>query len=288
MLEIRQNEPLKKYCSYKTGGNALYFASPTNVKELISALEFADKNKLEVFIFGEGNNILFSDRNFNAMVISSAKLNRYILNHLNTFVVGAGISLDDFVLYSISKGFEGAENLSGIPGCIGGNIFMNAGAFGTEMKDIVTKITILNENNEIEIINNADIGFKYRKTENLKNKIILSADIKLNENKTMVPFFERINILNKRKSKQPLEFPSCGSVFKRPENNFAGALIEQCGLKGFSLGGAKVSEKHANFIVNFNNATSSDIYTLIHHVKETVFTQTGILLEEEVRLVNFN
>jgi UDP-N-acetylmuramate dehydrogenase len=164
---------------------------------------------------------------------------------------------------------------------------MNAGAFGSEIKDVVENITVL-DNGKIITLNNDEIGFGYRKTENLLNKVVLSAKIKLTICKFRNCFQKRKEILQKRKEKQPLDFPSCGSVFKRPENNFAGALIESCGLKGFSLGGAKISEKHANFILNYNNANSSDIYTLINHVKETVFIQTGILLEEEVRLINFD
>ncbi len=288
MLHLKKNEPLKNHCSYKTGGNALYFAEPVNTYELIEIIEFASNENLETFIFGKGSNILFSDNDFNAVVISTARLNNYILRKENNFVVGAGIKLDNFVKFSIFSGFEGAENLSGIPGCIGGNVFMNAGAFDTEMKDIVLSVTVLNEDDEMEILQNEEIGFDYRRTLNLNNKIILSANMILRKSNNSDAFLRRIEILKKRSAKQPLDFPSCGSVFKRPENNYAGTLIESCGLKGFSLGGAKVSEKHANFILNFNNATSSDIYSLINHVKETVFMQTGILLEEEVKLINFD
>jgi UDP-N-acetylmuramate dehydrogenase len=284
---LKSNEPLKYHCFYKTGGKALFFAEPFTTSELFEILDFAEKKNLNIFIYGKGSNILFSDKDFEAVVISTSRLNNYILRNKNEFIVGAGVSLDEFVEYSIIEGFEGLENLSGIPGCIGGNIVMNAGAFGSEIKDVVENITVL-DNGKIITLNNDEIGFGYRKTENLLNKVVLSAKIKLTICKFRNCFQKRKEILQKRKEKQPLDFPSCGSVFKRPENNFAGALIESCGLKGFSLGGAKISEKHANFILNYNNANSSDIYTLINHVKETVFIQTGILLEEEVRLINFD
>ena len=180
---LKSNEPLSRHCHYKTGGNALYYAEPCITEELIDLIDFANEKNLEVFVFGKGANILFSDKPFEAVVISTAKLNNYMVLSNDIFYAGAGVNLDDFIRFSILNGYEGAENLSGIPGCIGGNIMMNAGAFGTEMKDVVEKVTVINKQRQIEILDNDSVGFEYRNTLNLKDKIVLSAQIKLNKDK---------------------------------------------------------------------------------------------------------
>jgi UDP-N-acetylmuramate dehydrogenase len=288
MLQIIENEPLKKHSSYKVGGHAKYFAEPKTNEDLIEILKWADKNYLNYFIFGRGSNVLFSDKGFIGIAISLKSLNNHIHHKDNIVFAGAGVILDNLIEYSINNYLQGLENISGIPGCIGGNIYMNAGAFGTEMKDVVHSVNILDKNLKIISMNNSEIGFKYRGTKNLNNKIILSADFKLNLTKDKNFMLNlRKDILEKRKLKQPLEYPSCGSVFKRPDNSYAGLLIEKCGLKGMQIGGAKVSKKHANFILNLGNATAQDIYDLILKVKEKVFKETGVLLEEEVKLIGF-
>lgn len=285
---IRENELLSKYCSYKTGGPTKYFAEPTTNEELIETLQWKQDQGLKSFVMGLGSNILFSDKGFDGLVISLRSLNKQITINQDFISAGAGIVLDNLIKFSLKNGFIGMENLSGIPGCIGGNIFMNAGAFATEMKDIVYSVKVLNKNLKIINMQNHEIGFSYRRTEHIKEMIVLEADFKLKFDSNN---FDGVNIrksiLEKRLSKQPLDYPSCGSVFKRPEGNYAGTLIENCGLKGFSIGGATVAEKHANFIINANNASSSDIYNLIQHVKKVVKTKTGIMLQEEVKLIGF-
>ncbi len=288
MTKIIKNEPLKNHTTYKTGGNAKYFALPKTIEELIDLLKWKDKNSIDLFVMGKGSNILFSDNGFDGLVISLKEYDTDIHIKDNLIEAGSGVELDKLVEFSINHYFKGLENLSGIPGCIGGNIYMNAGAFGTEMKDVVKSIKILDIDYNIISMNNSEIGFKYRKTNNINNKIILSAVFELEpiQNKENL-ISKRKEILAKRTEKQPLDFPSCGSVFKRPENSYAGLLIEENGLKGFSIGGAMVSEKHANFIINRGDATSKDIFDLIKEIKRRVFEKSGIELEEEVKLVGF-
>ena len=266
-MVINKNVSLKDYTSYKTGGNALYFADCISSDDVYYALKFACDNNLSYEVIGGGSNLLVSDDGYNGLIICTKNLNRYIINTgKNILKCGAGIILADLVLYACNHSLSGMEAMAGIPGSTGGACKMNAGAFNQEIKDTLLTVTFMNKDGSITTLENQEVGFGY--SEELLNI--------------------RKEILEKRKEKQPLHKPSCGSVFKRPEGNYAGTLIEKCGLKGYSIGGAVVSTKHANFILNENNATSSDIYNLIQHVIKEVKSQTGITLEPEVRLIGFN
>ncbi|MCA1933320.1 MAG: UDP-N-acetylmuramate dehydrogenase [Calditerrivibrio sp.] len=281
---LKKDELLSKHCSYRVGGPAKYFATPRNEYELLAVEEFILKNNLKYLLLGGGTNILFDDRGFNGCVLSLKHLNRYIFIDGETVVAGAGILLDDLVKYTLENNLSGMEDLSGIPGTVGGSVFMNAGAFQCEIKDIVKNIKLM-ENGKIFTIENSEAGFGYRQSR-LHGKKILEVSIQLKKG-GINSLIRREEILFKRWDKQPLEYPSCGSVFKRPSGGYAGKLIEDSGLKGFSIGGAKISEKHANFIVNFNNATGRDIRELINHIKKTVMEKFGVLLEEEVKIIDF-
>lgn len=281
---IKQNEPLSKHCSYNTGGDARYFAAPKNVKDLITVWQFITSNSIKYQIIGNGTNVLFDDRGFDGIIVTLRNLNRYCIVDGEYVTAGSGMMLDEIVEFSLFTGLAGMEDLSGIPGTIGGAVFMNAGAFDIEMKDIVEKVSVF-EKGEVTTLSNKEVGFDYRRS-NIEGKIVLETVLRLKK-ATMEAMIRRQAILAKRKSKQPLEYPSCGSVFKRPRNGYAGKLIEDCNLKGFTIGGAKVSEKHANFIVNFNNATSRDIKDLIDYVKKVVYEKTGVMLEEEVKIIDF-
>jgi len=279
---IKSNEPLSKHCSYKTGGPARFFAEPKNNLELMLIWNFLQEKKLRYLVIGNGTNILFDDAGFDGLILSLKKLNRFMIIDKNILTAGSGILLDDMVLFSIINNLSGIEHLSGIPGTVGGAIYMNAGAFDTEIKDVLYSVEIFKEG-EFTTLKASELSFSYRKS-SIKDEIVVSGSFKLNFAKND-PQKIRNDILNKRGEKQPLEYPSCGSVFKRPPGTYAGKLIEECGLKGFSIGGAKVSEKHSNFIINFNNASSKDIKDLISHVKMVVFQKTGIVLEEEVKII---
>lgn len=288
-MVIENNIYLKDYTSYKTGGKALYFADCKSSQDVASALKFACDNKLKYEVIGGGSNLLISDDGYNGLIICTKNLNQYIINKGNGHVkCGAGIVLADLVLYACNHGLGGMEAMAGIPGSTGGACKMNAGAFNQEIKDTLLNVTYMDSDESIITIKNEEIGFAYRKSPALNGKIVLSAEFlyKMADVETLLN--TRKEILERRKEKQPLHKPSCGSVFKRPEGNYAGTLIEKCGLKGYSIGGAMVSTKHANFILNENNATSSDIYNLIQHVINEVHKQTGITLEPEVRMIGFN
>jgi UDP-N-acetylmuramate dehydrogenase len=200
---------------------------------------------------------------------------------------GAGVLLDSMIVYTIRSYMTGAENMSGIPGTVGGALAMNAGAFGTEIGMLTEEIDLLGPDGSVFTVKGADAGFSYRRTAAVRGNIVLGGKFLLEEGNRAESEALRRDILRRRASKQPLEYPSCGSVFKRPEGHYAGELIERCGLKGKRIGGAMVSEKHANFIVNIGGATGSDIKNLIEEIKLIVLKETGVQLEEEVKYIGF-
>ena len=297
-LSVRQNVSLKQYSTFRTGGPARFFAEPSNENELKEAFEFAREKGLEVFILGNGSNCLISDNGFDGLVIRIGKLMGDITSEtgddgLTYVTAGAGCLLSRFGNYCSEKGLEGAEFACGIPGTVGGAVFMNAGAYGREIKDIAVSVRYL-ENNEIKEIKASDCGFAYRtsvfakKAEKLQTPVILSlkAALKAGDKDKILAYCEELK--QKRTSSQPLDVPSAGSTFKRPEGHFAAKLIEDSGLKGFALddSGAQVSPKHAGFIVN-NNGTASaeEILKLMDYVSGKVFEDSGVRLEREVRLI---
>lgn len=285
---IEENVLLKEYTSYKTGGRAKYFAMCYNNDDIRQALDFANSNKLDYEVIGGGSNLLISDDGYNGLIICTAKLNRYIINYGNNIIkCGAGINLADLVYYACSHGLSGMEAMAGIPGSTGGAVKMNAGAYNQEIKDTNIKAALMDKNGSIVIKTNEEIGYGYRLSPGTSGYIVLWAEFLYSRKESEELLDTRKEILEKRKEKQPLHKPSCGSVFKRPEGNYAGTLIEKCGLKGCRIGGAEVSVKHANFILNEDNASSSDIYNLIQHIQKTVYDKTGIKLEPEVRMIGF-
>jgi len=283
---IDKKVPLKDYCSYKTGGKAELFACPTDTFDLKVALKFASDNDIPVTLIGTGNNVLISDKGVKGLVISTRCMVSDVQIEGELVFASAGVILDDLIVQCIEAGLGGIENMSGIPGSVGGAVMMNAGAFDTEIKDVAVQVEMCGFDGVISVVKGEDAGFGYRKAENL-NGIVTGFGMMLKKGDKAELMKKREEILAKRAEKQPLEYPSCGSVFKRPEGNYAGTLIEQCGLKGYKIGGAMVSDKHANFIVNTGKAKSADLYKLINHVQETVQKETGVVLEREVRFVGF-
>lgn len=285
-MMIEQNRILKDLCSYRTGGAAEFYAAVQTDDELAEALAFAAEKGLEITILGGGYNVLISDKGVSGIVINTAGLNCHTTVNGTEVYAGAGIMIDDLAEMTAQAGLCGMEDMSGIPGTVGGAVRMNAGAFATEIKDIAVCVDMMDWDGRRYRVQNADAGFGYRRADGLKG-VVTGAMFRLKKGEPEAIKARRAEILAKRDEKQPLDFPSCGSVFKRPEGNYAGTLIEKCGLKGFRIGGAVVSEKHANFILNVDNATSDDIYSLILHVQDTVEKETGIRLEREVRFIGF-
>ena len=297
-IKISGNVCLAQYSTFRTGGPARFFTEPANEEELKEAFGFAGEKGLEVFILGNGSNCLISDKGFDGLVIRLGKLMGDITSETGddglTFVTaGAGCLLSRFGNYCADLGLEGAEFACGIPGTVGGAVFMNAGAYGREIKDIAVSVRYF-EDGEIREVPASECGFAYRtsvfdkKQESGKQPVILSmkAALKSGDKEQIDACVAELR--QKRTSSQPLDVPSAGSTFKRPEGHFAAKLIEDSGLKGFALddSGAQVSPKHAGFIVNNNgSASAEDILRLINYVSGKVFEDSGVRLEKEVRLI---
>lgn len=285
-MTIETGIELRDHCSYRTGGQAEFYAAVQTNEDLADALKFAGDRELEITVLGGGYNVLICDRGVKGLVINTAGLNCHTTVNGTEVYAGAGVVIDTLAGETAEMGLCGMEEMSGIPGCVGGAVKMNAGAFTTEIKDIAVYVDMMDFDGRRYRVENPDAGFGYRRAEGLKG-IVLGAMFRLKTADAQEIKIKRTEILAKRAEKQPLHLPSCGSVFKRPEGNYAGTLIEKCGLKGFSIGGAQVAEKHANFILNTGNATADDIYRLIKHVQDTVEKETGVRLEREVRFIGF-
>lgn len=286
-MDILENENLSRHCNYGCGGNAKYFAMPENDGQMGEILLWAAEKKVGYEIIGGGSNLLISDEGYGGLIISTANLNKAIKLDGEEIYAGAGMKLMELVTYSINVGLGGLEKLAGIPGCVGGAIKMNAGAFDVEMKDATQWVSVMDKKGERFKILARDALFEYRKSKGLDGLIITGCQFALKKADKNILENIKTEILKKRKEKQPLEKPSCGSVFKRPVGGYAGTLIQECGLKGLRMGGAVVSEKHANFILNDNNAKSADIKFLIDTIIETVQLKKGVTLEPEVKMIGF-
>lgn len=286
---IKYNEPMSKHTSFKTGGNADYFIIAKKIEQIQQTIEFSKKNNIPFYIIGNGSNILVSDDGFRGIVLK-IDLDSIEIEEQDTTVtviVGAGVKLMALAQTLKQKEITGFEELSGIPGTIGGANFMNAGAYGKEVKDILIETKCLNkETNQIEVIKKEEQKLEYRSSI-FKNKkyIILEAKLKLSKGNKQEIEQKMNEYMKQRKEKQPTEYPSAGSTFRRGENFITAKLIDECGLKGFSIGGAQISEKHAGFIINKGNATSKDIMELIQYTKRKVFERFGVHIEEEIETI---
>ena len=284
MLKIAENVRLAEKTSYRIGGPARYYSEPRSEGEVIESCRFAAEKGLPLFVLGNGSNVLISDAGFGGLVINLSKYFSALTWDKATAFVLSGYPLDDLADAAAEKGYAGIECLSGIPGTVGGAVVMNAGAFDVDVSKTLRSVRALRiSTHTIETVSAGDLNFGYR-TSALKDSgdVILSATFDFIPGDAAQIKSLRDDILAKRRSKQPVDSPSCGSVFKRPPNGFAGTLIESCDLKGFRIGRAEISEKHANFIINTGSAKAEDVRALIRHVQQTVFEKHGVLLEPEV------
>lgn len=283
-----ENEPMKNHTSFKTGGDAEVFLSPKNENELIKILSFCRECGLKPFVFGNGSNLLISDKGIkNRPVIYIGKSFSYIRDiDETTLEAGAGGSLTALCNYALSKELTGLEFAYGIPGSCGGAAYMNAGAYGGEMKDVMVKCNHISFEGEKGSFEGNALDLSYRHSVYTDSDyIITSIVIKLTKGDKNEIENKMRELMGRRIDKQPLEYPSAGSVFKRPEGYFAGSLIEQSGLKGKRIGGAMVSEKHAGFIINYDNATTTDILELVKYCQATVKEKFGVELETEIKAI---
>ncbi len=281
-LGVKENIPLSELTSFRIGGNAEFVLDADTYEKIKQAVTLCIREGIPYFLLGKGTNILAPDAGYKGLVIVLSHPIHMPVWSENKVVACAGTSLTSLAKESVAKGFKGMEGLCGIPGSVGGACAMNAGAYNMEMKQILKRVRVL-RNGIDQWFNVMPESLGYRRSEfSFPECIVLEAEIELTEDDGFAK--ERmLEFSKKRSEKQPLEYPSAGSAFKRPTGFFAGALIEQCGLKGKSIGGAQVSPKHAGFIVNTGGATESDVSDLIELVRNTVFEQTGVMLEPEIK-----
>ena len=287
--KVERNPLLSKYTTYKVGGKALAIVYPKNVDGLIKLLRLLKENDVKYKILGNGSNLLFSDSLFEGIIIKLSSFDEVEFFGNNKVRVGEGYSLIKLSLLTAKKGLAGLEFASGIPGTVGGAVFMNAGAYKSDMGYVVQEVKVLTPDYKIITLENKELNFHYRSSFLQKHPeyICLEVIIKLKKGDREI-LNEVINERReRRRESQPLEYPSAGSVFRNPDGGFAGKMIEDLGLKGYSNGGAKVSEKHANFIINYNKATSKDIKELIDYVHDAVLKEYNVDLKIEQEFVNW-
>ena len=283
---VRINEPMKNHTTFKIGGPAQYYVTPESVTQIQEVVSLCRDMNIPLHVIGNGSNILVGDDGVDGVVL--ALFNTFSDYEIkdNVITAQAGMSLIKLAVIALREGLTGLEFDSGIPGSVGGAVYMNAGAYDGQMKDVVTSVTVLDEAGNIRILGRDELDMGYRTSAVAKhNMIVLQVIIELKTgDKEQIK--DRMNQLSElRKQKQPLEYPSAGSTFKRPEGYFAGKLIADAGLKGYSIGGAAVSEKHAGFVVNMGGATAKDVVELTDYIKKRIIEQFGVTLELEIKKI---
>ena len=283
--KIQYNVPMSKYTSFKVGGPAECLIKIETLEELKQILEIAQNNNIKTTIIGNGSNILVKDKGIKGIVLK-IEIKKFELSKENELIVGSGNKLGEIAQKLAKEEITGFEFASGIPGTIGGAIRMNAGAHGSEMKDVVKTITYINKNGKINTIENSQAEFEYRKSIFSRNDfIIIEAKMQFSKGNKEEIQAKMQEYLTYRKEKQPIEYPSAGSTFKRGKDFITAKLIDECGLKGYKIGGAQISEKHAGFIINTGNATAEDILRLIEYTKKQVYDKFGKEIEPEIEII---
>ncbi len=284
-IQYRLNEPMNLHTSFKIGGPADIFVSVCNKEQLADVIIKLNEFGIPYFVLGKGSNLLVSDKGIEGVVINTLNMNKISVSG-EYVTADTGASLASVCITAMENSLSGLEFAFGIPGAVGGALYMNAGAYGGEMSQAVVSAEYIDKDGNIKQINAEDMCLGYR-TSIFKNEkmVICSVTFKLTKGDKCQIKVDMDDFLLRRKTKQPLEYPSAGSTFKRPEGYFAGALIEKNNLKGTSVGGAMVSEKHAGFIINYNNATCSDVSSLMQKVSDTVYRNDGVRLCPEVIFV---
>jgi UDP-N-acetylmuramate dehydrogenase len=282
---VLENEPLARYTTYRIGGPARYLVMPADVEDVAKALEFAAQRNLPWVVLGLGSNVLVKDGGFPGVVIRIGKgLDKFEMKGA-TAIVGAGLPTPLLARRTAEAGFAGVERFIGIPGTVGGGVYMNAGAHGAEFAEVLTEATVMDAKGKLRQVPRKAISFKYRSS-NLGEVVVLEAKLALIEEPPAKLKEIQARLLRWRKAGTPFDLPCCGSVFKNPGGpRTAGVLIDECGLKGYTVGGAQVSPLHANYIVNMGHATASDVLKVIDHVRKTVAKKTGVELELEVKVI---
>ena len=289
ICKIYENVSISKYTTYRVGGICRVMAYPADVSELIKLLKLLKSRNVKYKILGNGSNLLFSDKEYDGFLIKLNSFDTLTFFGNNKIKVGAGYSLIKLSLMAAKKGLTGLEFASGIPGTVGGAVFMNAGAYKSDMGYVVETVKVLTPNLEIINLENKEMNFHYRSSflQTHRDYVCLEVILKLNVGKREAIEDVIRERRERRVASQPLEYPSAGSVFRNPEGGFAGQLIEESGLKGMTKGGAMISDKHANFVINYKDATSSDIKYLIDFAHDTVLEKYNVDMKIEQEFVNW-
>lgn len=285
MVEYKEFEPMMKHTTFRIGGPARYFFIPKNTEEIRQLLSYCRKEKKKYMVLGNGSNMLFPDEGYDGIIIYIGGNMSEIRVEGTSLYAEAGALLSKTAVVAREHGLAGLEFAAGIPGTIGGAMVMNAGAYGGEMKDVVSSVDVLECDGTVRCYTGEEMKFGYRKSVIDADRIVLGARIKLKPGDRDAIDEEMNRLKEARLAKQPLEYPSAGSTFKRPEGYFAGKLIDDSGLRGYKVGGAMVSEKHCGFVINYDGATAEDVITLIEDVRQKVYEKYQVMLEPEVRIV---
>jgi UDP-N-acetylmuramate dehydrogenase len=284
-LKLEQNVMLKKYTTFKVGGPADIFITPRTEQALKSLTRIINESEQSYFVLGKGSNIIVGDKGYNGVIIYTGQLDKIKVDN-NTIVAQSGATLKDIAEIAQDHSLTGMEFASGIPGSLGGAVFMNAGAYGGEMNDIIQKVSAVDQKGQKKVMPKKELNLSYRSSIFQENEyIILDAFLELKKGKKENIRAKMDKLERKRKNKQPLEYPSAGSSFKRPEDHYTGPLIEKANMKGYQIGGAQVSEKHAGFIINKGNATAQDIIKLIQKIQKEVYAISGVKLKPEPKFL---
>lgn len=283
--KIFQDEILSKHTTWRVGGPASIFVIADSLRDLRIIKETALDYDIKLFVIGKGSNVLVSDDGYLGIVVKLQRdFSKFVVQE-DKIIAGAGVTLARLVLAAYQNGLAGLAFASGIPGSLGGALVLNAGAFGSSISKVVNSVTIYSKKGYLEEIRREDIKFGYRESSLEKAGIVVEAALKLTKEEMLKIKVEMEKFFRQRKESQPVSVPTAGSLFKNPKGYAAGDLIERAGLKGFKIGGAKVSEKHANFIENLNDAGAQDIYDLLKEIQKRVSKKENIILEPEVNLI---
>ena len=281
---IKLKEPMKNHTTFRIGGEADYFVTPQTKEEVQAVAACCKKFEVPYYIIGNGSNLLVSDRGYRGVIIQIFKMMNQITVEDNLIIAQAGALLSAIAAKALENSLSGFEFAAGIPGTLGGACVMNAGAYGGEMKQVLKEVTVMDYQGRIDTLSVCELEMGYRTSRIAKeNLIVLEAKIELEQGDSQVIRSLMDELREKRVTKQPLEYPSAGSTFKRPEGYFAGKLIQDSGLRGFSVGGAQVSEKHCGFVINKDQATAADVEELMRKVSAKVKEKFGVTLEPEVK-----
>ncbi len=282
------DEPMKDHTTFRVGGPARYLVEPKDANELVKVIKACCEAELPYTIVGNGSNLLVSDEGYDGVIIHLFKNMSQIWIQGNFMILEAGVLLSRAANVACREGLAGLEFASGIPGTVGGAMVMNAGAYGGEMKDVVSSVKVLASDGRVREYTNEEMGFGYRQSRITGEcSIVLEVELKLHPGKTEEIRARMDELREQRVKKQPLEYASAGSTFKRPEGYFAGKLIQDAGMRGFRIGDAQVSEKHCGFVINRGNATASEIGEVIEEVRKRVYEHSGVLLQTEVRFLGW-